>query len=647
LASISSRYFSTRRTLVISREKHAVVSDGRISDNFTSNVSGTVDFLTTVYEELHKSESWNLVTSTTPTNRQAIDWHPYHKHSSYILLVPRDSDHVVHIVQSVEEQLKRLSGDPGWNPRAQFVVAVASICRTCDAEKLAQRILEEMWKQKVDNAIILVPQNHDTGDSGTGNKLVKTYPELELYAWFPYRDPNQCSRIDKAVLLDIWLMKGEGMFYRNYSLFPKKIYSNLHGCKLRVSTIPTTFSVRTMAENIWSNTNVTYEDGWEIRLINVITETMNMKMTFLPPTPNFRQIKNEFGNFTGYTAHLLFDQADIAFGAIVRSKNSPTVMDVTRGYQQSKWEWYVPCPLKYPRWKSIFRMFSASLWLTIFLSTLLANFTIVFLAKFENVENESFKSFINAITDVWAVIIGVSVSVLPRTTPLRLFFFSWICYSLAIGTVFQAYFTTFLTDPGFEKSITSLEELISSGIKYGYTPYPFDQIFDYDTSLYFKTILQNRVHCPTVSVCLSWTAKYRNFSTISSKVIANYFYFKSHTSADYAGHTSCTVKESAVLFTDVIMLLQKGSPLLDRVNEIIGRVLEGGIIDYWVQNCAEIREVIKAEANATKTLADEFRGLTMKHMQSAFYLLFFGQGLSMISFITEVIYFKCFFNSKF
>jgi hypothetical protein len=101
---------------------------------------------------------------------------------------------------------------------------------------------------------------------------------------------------------------------------------------------------------------------------------------------NFRAIQVEFGNFTGHKAHLMFDEADIVFGSLVRSLNSTSLTDVTTSYIQSQNEWYVPCPVKFPRWKSIFRMFSISLRLTVFLLTLLPNFIIVFLAKFRGTE---------------------------------------------------------------------------------------------------------------------------------------------------------------------------------------------------------------------------------------------------------------------
>jgi hypothetical protein len=41
----------------------------------------------------------------------------------------------------------------------------------------------------------------------------------------------------------------------------------------------------------------------------------------------------------------------------------------------------------------------------------------------------------------------LSVNTQPPSAPLRLFF-CWLCYCVAISTVFQAYLTTFLIEPG-------------------------------------------------------------------------------------------------------------------------------------------------------------------------------------------------------
>jgi hypothetical protein len=109
---------------------------------------------------------------------------------------------------------------------------------------------------------------------------------------------------------------------------------------------------------------------------------------------------------------------------------------------------------------------------------------------------------------------------------------------------------------------------------------------------------------------------------------------------------ACTMKERTVIFINLVMLLQKGSPLLDRVN-IITRVSEGSIFNQWVKNCPEMREINRSEANAATTLEDEFCDLNMKQMQSAFYILLFGQGLGFSSFLMELLYSKCILDGHF
>jgi hypothetical protein len=70
--------------------------------------------------------------------------------------------------------------------------------------------------------------------------------------------------------------------------------------------------------------------------------------------------------------------------------------------------------------------------------------------------------------NVCAVLTGVSVPQKPISLSLRIFFTAWVSYSVAMTTVYQAYFIGLLVNPGFEKSITTLNDLIQSGIDYGY-----------------------------------------------------------------------------------------------------------------------------------------------------------------------------------
>ncbi|XP_033607405.1 uncharacterized protein LOC117282325 [Cryptotermes secundus] len=255
-------------------------------------------------------------------------------------------------------------------------------------------------------------------------------------------------------------------------------------------------------------------------------------------------------------------------------------------------------------------------------------------------ENESFKRFVDAVLDVWALILGVSILSLPRTTPLRLFFSAWVCYSLAINTVFQAYLTTYLVDPGFEKSITSIEELFASGTKYGFFSTYFDRNFNDKANSKDVEILRNRIDCDDMVTCLLWTAKYRNISSIGNPELVEYLYYGSKYSDKFSGYRPCELKEMPVVVTDLLMAVQKGSIFLDRMNEIICRLVEAGISTYLVKTSPEARKYFKAISSASKTLADEYHALTMNNMQSAFYLLLLGHSLGLISFLMEMLYFK-------
>jgi hypothetical protein len=600
------------------------------------------DVVRYISEEMHHSESRSIVISKVFTHHDATDWTSNSKHDSYLLLTPSCSNQESDIVHSVRSQLKHLSSCLEWNPRAQFVVIVMNICFKYNAEELSHRILVELWKRKVLNAIVLIPlTNRSLSEDTTGTRtradgIVMEVPALGIYTWFPYGGPNRCSGVHEAVLLDMWLMVGEGNFVRNSFIFPRKIIDNLYGCGLRVAATITGFTAESAIQISGNNTELTFDDGLEIGLLKLVARAMNFTTIFLPQINNFRQIQEESGKYVGYTGLLVNDEADIAVGGIIRTATWANVTDATTSYCPVRWEWYVPCPLKFPGWKSIFRIFSLSGWLSIILAAVLANVAIVFLARFRINEYKSFRLFTDAILDVWALILGVSISSLPRTIPLRLFFSAWMCYSLAINTVFQAYLTTFLVDPGFEKSITSIEEVYTSGTKYGFSPTYFDRNFNDKTDTKAVEILENRIDCDDMAICVLWTAKYRNISSICTSGLVEYLYYGSNYSDEFRGYRPCALKQIPILVTDLLMVLQKGSTFLDHVNEILRRLVESGIPAYLAKVSPSERAFFKAKLSTYKTVADEYSVFSMNNMQSAFYLLLFGHSLGLISFLIEM-----------
>ena len=140
--------------------------------------------------------------------------------------------------------------------------------------------------------------------------------------------------------------------------------------------------------------------------------------------------------------------------------------------------WYVPCSVKYPRWSSIFRILSVELWFFLIISIVIVAISTTLVGRYScTSEWQAFKTLTSSLTNLWAVILSVAVSTMPRAPSLCSFFLSWVCFSLAFSTVFQSFLTTFLIDSDYKTPIQNMDELFASGIKFAY-PKEYNYFFE-------------------------------------------------------------------------------------------------------------------------------------------------------------------------
>jgi hypothetical protein len=130
-------------------------------------------------------------------------------------------------------------------------------------------------------------------------------------------------------------------------------------------------------------------------------------------------------------------------------------------------------------------------------------------------ESNSYTNIFSVMSNIISVVLSLSVSKHPHSAPLRLFFFCWVCYSIAISTVFQAYLTTFLIEPGYVEPIKTVEQMLASDMKFGFHKI-FELIFKDTQDSTDSTILENAVRCTDYNTCLKWATDYHNISTIVS-----------------------------------------------------------------------------------------------------------------------------------
>jgi hypothetical protein len=110
----------------------------------------------------------------------------------------------------------------------------------------------------------------------------------------------------------------------------------------------------------------------------------------------------------------------LALGSVGTYYLVDSCIDSTNTYYTMTLRWYVPCSDKYPRWSSIFRILSVELWLVLVISIVLEAISITHFGRYScTSEMEEYKALTSSLTNVWAVILGVSVSTMPRSPALR------------------------------------------------------------------------------------------------------------------------------------------------------------------------------------------------------------------------------------
>jgi hypothetical protein len=619
VTTISDLYFAPSNTLV-----YAISNRTRSVSPSLQNKSVSKElarsWVENLLKRLHRMERWPILVSCPGTEEiKHGDTANGDKHGAYVLTTEylcRDRNEAL---LDIRGQIQQLESYSSWNPKCRFVVVLVGRGNDCDAEVTVEEILKELWKWKIINNLVLAKTNSD-----------KNY-NLNIYSWFPYQPPSGvCGNMMEIVLLDKWVSNDtSGFLKRNTPLFREKIPNKMSGCPLRVQVAH--FPPYVIFQKSYSLfQNVPSIIGLDVKMIGTIAEAMNMSLELTPLYDTYPWGKFINGTWFGLRGGLAYDVTDIALDAWSINLEDYLHFQGTERYFTDRVTWYVPSAQLKPRWMSIARVFATTTWLVIFLSIFVSSAVLwslaVTLSKFK--DSQRYRNIFNCFFDSWAVLLGVSLSEIPFVTSMRLFFISWVIYCLSVSNVFQTFFVSFLVDPGLEDGINNIEELVDSEL---------DIILSvYLSSFFDEKMLRDQNRKTVVDTpyeCLQIVADKGNFATMLSRV-----YFKSTTSEFLERGTQLYLSpfNDDVYGNHIFMLLKKGSCFLDRINDIIFRLVEAGLPAKFVNDVFDTNPQI----SLSRSLGDMNEGyvsMTVSHLQSAFVLLCLGTVLSIIAFSLEIL----------
>ena len=569
-------------------------------------------------QELHTSSRWpilvhNMSYSMEGYTRMHKQTHP---HGSYIILISGSCrDWGIHTLTFIAQLQELTSFRDSWNPKAKFIVSLMSNCTYRELTKYSRYFLRELWFKEVVNAVVLFLKSKEHRDinmqGNTTDSAQGTY--FELHTCYPYENSERCNPLESSVPVKVFTVRHLKDIRRS-DIFRGYNDKNFHKCPIKVfvKTLPPLVYPPKQVRYNDSYNQAVYEKGLEIEMMKLIGNALNMSLDFM-----------EFGkrNLEGVLGHPVILVG--CFRAIYAEIDN--IIEYTQSYFTICLSWYTPCAVKYERLSRFFNIFSVDMWMCFTLSLALAVITVRCISNYRHKphlhESKSYSNIFIVTANIISVVLSVSVNTQPRSAPLRLFFFCWVCYSVAISTVFQAYLTTFLIEPGYEEPIKTVEQMLNSEKNFGFRD-KFKILFPDTSDPVDSAIVKNAVECPDEPTCFTWAAEYHNITTILSDLyMANPYGEKKFTDENNRP-LLCELESGVVRRMDFAILFGKRSPFFELINDVLNHIIEVGI-DMQIMKPGLEKVQIQTEFNSHSS-DDTYFVFGVSHLQTAFYLLMLG-----------------------
>jgi hypothetical protein len=384
--------------------------------------------------------------------------------------------------------------------------------------------------------------------------------------------------------------------------------------------------------------SIIYEEGLEIQIVSEFAKTTNSSINYRLPPPDGGQWGSDVGNGTwnGVTGEISRGYSDIGVAGLWNRCHLIKEIECLRPYLIDKVRWYVPCATSYPRWMSLTRVFTLSLWSAFVTAYVVFSVVMWKVVKITNIistkaaQNQAYTSLPKCLLNFWAIILEESASNHPPdVTAIRAVFFGWVLYCWAVNTVYQAYLTSFLIDPGLQHQLSSEDEILTSGIEY----------YTVTGSMVFFPVLNGTRYrymnyTGDVDLALGRVAE-GTLAFLYSMFPVEYNISLKYKDANGVP-SICKIKDDFAS-NFLTIFVPKGFPLKPKYDQVLLALLQAGLVNMWWEH-VQYTASLEGARNFVSP-PGEYIALTLKHLQSAFYFLLMGYAMAVLLFLIELSYF--------
>jgi len=312
-----------------------------------------------------------------------------------------------------------------------------------------------------------------------------------------------------------------------------------------------------------------------------------------------------------------------------------TWFEPTVPYEYTSSKWFVPCPQPVARMEKVMQTYTLTVWLTmatVFVLTAILWWGLANWRHSSLKDLRTFQTLSYCLYNAWVVSMGSSATNTPNTWKFRFILLVYLCYCFAMSTVFQAFFTTYLVEPGYGKKFETFVDLLHSNLFYGYNDALETAMSSTSYEEHLSVPTSRREDCNDLVACTRRIANNDQLFIVNTPRISQYI--ASEMGIADSSKFLCTLKKD-LFTTGFISLLNNGSPFLNRLNVLTRRSMEGGHLDrYWAQLLWITR--LRSKMRVGDGEEDLYFVFSLSHLSPAFCVLGFGYVLSLAAFLAEI-----------
>ncbi|XP_063865701.1 glutamate receptor ionotropic, delta-2-like [Scylla paramamosain] len=379
-------------------------------------------------------------------------------------------------------------------------------------------------------------------------------------------------------------------------------------------------------------------DGIDVNLLNILANKLNFTYRLVEAADGQWGEVLPNGWVTGMIGVVARREADLAINEITVTGKRERVVDFSTPYFVEGTILVSPAPKEKNRAFAAFSPFSAQVWGTIVVVTLVMGPMVAAVGWLrQRCIGTSGLSTLSLNTLSFTAFRSLVVQgnlLFPNNVPLRVVFYFWYLFCFIIYAMYAGTLTAVLALPAFTKPIETLTDLLEAARRGDLQP----AVVEGTSNAFLFKDAEGGIYKDIWEVFDPATGYAKNYDGGVDKVMNGPFVFVnarlgSEVRAAARGVQKFYISRDSFYPQSYATAFPTGSPIRVVVNPILTSITASGVIGKWMKE-----EVLKV----TKSVEEEKNyAITLVHLQAAFFILLLGFLVATAALVAEKIYHRC------